>query len=492
MNSIISNWQSRPVRTLWFVVGGLILVSLEILLAFAVANWQMQLFFGFFAVVALAIFFWRPEMLILFYFGLALFLPGEMHFKVGIYLPSTFLGEANFVVFDFILFGTLFIWLIKMLVKKELKLERTAVDLQMGVLFLVVVVGFFVSLIKDNYLVGIFRDLRVFVITLFYFYFTVSVIKDRSRLIFFLKMAGILIIVFAGYQVYLQSQVGFPTGAKDNIFHQSTFMWYLWSFAILVCFGLFRKRKVVYFLAAMVPLLFVFFSYSKVWMVALIVGIIVSTIVLRRTLKPKALTSTALVVVMIGVLVLALIFVLQVDLVIMITDPVYKLLSWQQESTVLWRTAQMKAAWAYIVQDPIFGGGLGAFYQFAGPAGGFFEAKAATIENDYWWVLFRLGFLGLGAFIWLIASVLRRGSEALKHAKDDFTQPLTLAFLNCFVFLLCFFMGGSILTYFRYTPTFAVMAGLIVALDNITKPKDEEPEVSLATKFTSITRKSEE
>lgn len=486
MNLTTGSLRSRSMKTLELVIGVAVLIIIEVLLAFAAANWQVQLLTFFAGAAMLVAFFWRPELLILFHFAVAFFLPEMLEYQLGVYLPSSFLGEANFVLFDLIFFVTMTIWIAKMLLSQELKLKRTSIDLQIGVLFLVIVVNVFVSLVKGNYVVGILRDFRVFAVILFYFYFTVNVLKDKERLSFFLKAVALLVVVLAGYQIYMQSKVGFPSSPKDNVFHQWILIWYIWSLVILISFGLFRQKKIAYFLPALLTLPFVVLSYSKVWVVALFAGIVISIFVLRRTLKPKFLSSTATIVMGIGIFTIVLFFVLKINVVTMIVSPINRLFGWQEESTVLWRQAQMEAAWGQIIRDPLFGGGLGSFYQFAAPVGGFFEAKAATVENDYWWVLFRLGFLGLGAFIWLAVSIFKRGVEALKYAKDDFTQPLALAFLNCFVFLLCFLMGGSILTHFRIGPTFGVMAGLVVALYNIVKPEDEERTAPLTSRLRDV------
>jgi O-antigen ligase len=90
------------------------------------------------------------------------------------------------------------------------------------------------------------------------------------------------------------------------------------------------------------------------------------------------------------------------------------------DRNVQWRFIEDKAVGEQIKQHPIFGNGLGKDYLFDWSRYGVAPYYKTYIHNDYYWLVDRLGIIGMGLYLWLALAYLvpwMRFREALP--RDD-------------------------------------------------------------------------
>ncbi len=103
----------------------------------------------------------------------------------------------------------------------------------------------------------------------------------------------------------------------------------------------------------------------------------------------------------------------------------------QQSSSVATQVrVEMAHTTARMVRErPLFGIGLGQFYQrsgeFSSPAllAIFPRAQHENAHNNFLQILGETGVVGLGVFLWLLAAALRRGAAAVGNSRDDVLAP---------------------------------------------------------------------
>src|SRR5713101_4590647 len=89
------------------------------------------------------------------------------------------------------------------------------------------------------------------------------------------------------------------------------------------------------------------------------------------------------------------------------------------------------------------------------------------MDQQYARTLVETGILGLGAFLWLVWSVLRSGVGAIRSLRDDDERGLALGFVAGFVGLLVHAIGANTFIIVRIMEPFWFFAAIVIALPGL-------------------------
>lgn len=90
--------------------------------------------------------------------------------------------------------------------------------------------------------------------------------------------------------------------------------------------------------------------------------------------------------------------------------------------------------------------------------------KVASVDNGWGFVLLKMGYLGLCAFILLAAALLHRGISALTGMRSGPLRAERLAVAAVFLYALVSFIGGPTFLHFSTASFFATLLGALVVL----------------------------
>jgi hypothetical protein len=98
---------------------------------------------------------------------------------------------------------------------------------------------------------------------------------------------------------------------------------------------------------------------------------------------------------------------------------------------------------------------------------GYGVTGVGLVDSQYALVLGETGLIGLLAFLWLMAAILREGKRTLGIVKDDWAKGLTLGFLAGFIGLLVQALSANTFIIVRIMGPFWFLAAIIVALPRL-------------------------
>lgn len=240
------------------------------------------------------------------------------------------------------------------------------------------------------------------------FFFAIMMVTDRRLVLLFLKLLGVCVpIVFLTgcyyYAIgqgmtleYVEPGVSrFP--ASDDIFLMSSVM----TAAFIAVWPAGRSRPKWLWLLFAISALGLILSFVRGNWVAFVVAVFYLLVVLR-TGERLRLIAVALVA---GALLTAGIAAVQPALLRSVVSRALAVTE-LQDRNVQWRLIENEAVGKQIDQSPIIGNGLGKEYLFDWSRYGVEPYYKTYIHNDYYWLVHRLGFVGLGIFIWLVLAYL--------------------------------------------------------------------------------------
>ena len=120
------------------------------------------------------------------------------------------------------------------------------------------------------------------------------------------------------------------------------------------------------------------------------------------------------------------------------------------------RVAGVKTAVAKWLYKPLLGSGLGTY-----------KLGSAVAHNQYSHILLETGVLGLGAFLWFIASIARLCWEGMNNAMDSLYRSLCIGFLAGILGWLVMNLGTISFTSIRTMNCFMIMTAILVAYSGI-------------------------
>jgi len=128
------------------------------------------------------------------------------------------------------------------------------------------------------------------------------------------------------------------------------------------------------------------------------------------------------------------------------------------------RVAQTAVVLAMVGRHPVLGAGMGSENTFVMPDGR--RLKVASVDNGWGYLLLKMGFLGLAAFLALAGFLLRRGLASLGSGAEASPparpEAASVALLGIFFYALVSFLSGPIFFHFSTAPFIAVVLGALV------------------------------
>ena len=142
------------------------------------------------------------------------------------------------------------------------------------------------------------------------------------------------------------------------------------------------------------------------------------------------------------------------------------------------RVAQMEVVMDMVNERPILGAGMGSENTFIMP--GEHRLKVASVDNGWGYVLLKMGYVGLVAFLVLIGLLARCGLNGLQSPATEAGRAERLAVVSVFFYALVSFLGGPTFFHFSVAPFFAAFLGALVALRVSPQSAETIPERSAA------------
>jgi len=127
------------------------------------------------------------------------------------------------------------------------------------------------------------------------------------------------------------------------------------------------------------------------------------------------------------------------------------------QNSFLWRIKLWGEAIPLIFSTPILGHGLSSF-------GSYFRGDA---HNDYIRVAFETGFIGLGAYLWILLSLLRRAIYMYKRIGIEYFKSLTLGFISIFMAYIVIMLSDNLMRSLVVQWYFWIFAGITCSLDKV-------------------------
>jgi O-antigen ligase len=198
----------------------------------------------------------------------------------------------------------------------------------------------------------------------------------------------------------------------------------------------------------------VFFSLSRMGIVAMIAGLVSMIIASKLTESGKR-------TIVIGFVLIALILGLSVYIGMDAVLARYESLSKERESDTD-RIAHWRDAWKMIEKHPVFGQGLGTFewtfpaYESVDP-----DIPAKYAHNDYLQMLAEVGAVGLGLLVWAFGTVWWAALKNLRNAQDPLARGIGLGTIGALTAIAL----QEITDFGLYIPGIAVVAAVLVGLN---------------------------
>ena len=240
------------------------------------------------------------------------------------------------------------------------------------------------------------------------FFFAVILVNDRRTILWFLKLLAVCVpVVFALGVVFAAQGQGmaleyveagvsrFP--APDEVFLMSSVM----AASFLVVWTSSRQRPKWLWALLVISLLGLVLSFVRGNWVAFVASLFYLILVLRVRERMRLVS---------GFLVVACLLTAGMAVVrpALLGSVVTRALAVTavQDRNVQWRLIEDQAVGKQIEQSPWVGNGLGKDYLFDWSRYGVAPYYKNYIHNDYYWLVDRLGFGGLGLYLWLAIAYL--------------------------------------------------------------------------------------
>jgi O-antigen ligase len=130
------------------------------------------------------------------------------------------------------------------------------------------------------------------------------------------------------------------------------------------------------------------------------------------------------------------------------------------------RLAQTEVVMNMVEQRPVLGAGMGSENTFILP-GEQHRVKVASVDNGWGYLLLKMGYVGLAAFLVLVALLLQRGFVGLDAVKNPALRANRLAAIGVFLYALVSFLGGPTFFHFSVAPFFATALGALIVLGEV-------------------------
>lgn len=358
---------------------------------------------GVFALLSLVVGTRRGTLLIGgFLVAVTLVLPGDIALQYR--LP---VGGGGVFIVDFLLVLLLASMALFVLVQGRLQMVESPLRLPIFLLLGWVMVAALNGYQRGNELKLILQDARSLSFYVLFF-FVVILVTERRTILSFLRLLAVCVpMVFALGVLFAARGEGMAVGyvevgvsrfpAPDDVFLMSSVM----VASLLVVWPSARRRPKWLWGLLVISLLGLVLSFVRGNWVAFVASLFYLLLVLRVRERMRLVA---------GVLVLACLLTAGTAIVrpALLRSVVSRAVAVTAvgDRNVQWRLIENRAVGQQIKQSPILGNGLGKDYLFDWSRYGVKPYYKTYIHNDYYWFVHRLGFIGLGVFLWLALAYL--------------------------------------------------------------------------------------
>jgi len=143
------------------------------------------------------------------------------------------------------------------------------------------------------------------------------------------------------------------------------------------------------------------------------------------------------------------------------------------DSSSALRIALWESSWAMLVEHPLLGIGWGAYWMVYPNYDFFINNSATTIfhaHNMYLHIGAELGFLGLGAFIWLLVSVLRMALTLNRQCSQHEICGISLGLAAAIIGIIINGLTDHVMFNIQMSIFFWIIAGITVSISMFIQP----------------------
>ncbi|HKV05094.1 MAG TPA: O-antigen ligase family protein [Candidatus Acidoferrales bacterium] len=124
------------------------------------------------------------------------------------------------------------------------------------------------------------------------------------------------------------------------------------------------------------------------------------------------------------------------------------------------RVAQSQVVMNMVNERPILGAGMGSENSFIMP--GQHRLKVASVDNGWGYLLLKMGYVGLAAFLAFFALLFRRGLAGLQRARGGALRTVRYSVFAVGFYAMVTFVAGPTFFHFSTAPFFATFLGALV------------------------------
>jgi hypothetical protein len=359
-------------------------------------------------------------------------------------LPALKLGAISLHIPDLILLYLLALVLTKVLVVPGFKVVRTPLDIPLTWFYFAILLSVALAITRSsldmNFVLRRFRPLTYWLI----FFAVTNLVRTRSQLVRLVRGVFCVGLLIAGTMVIQASlgpsvliMGGWILKAEEGLirfFHPGALIVYI-VLITLICDMAVRRHEKYRLLRALQAIVLgagLLATLTRHPLVSAIMSLAILVFILRR-FELSRLARNLLLTAVIALVIIGALAISGRESLILEYSTVYigrlqsmfsaRILTPDENLVPRWM--EIRYAWPHIVENPIFGIGLGSPYRPRLYEG---EVIAYYIHNAYLWIWLAAGLFGLIPFLWLSVRFLRRGLRYWRNVQDHFLRSVTLGF----------------------------------------------------------------
>jgi O-antigen ligase len=337
----------------------------------------------------------------------------------SVHIPDLIL----FLLVVVVIFRTIFL---------RVKPTRTPLDIPVIIFVGIGVTSLLAGAFEQKYL--FFVGLKEFKPILYYLLviLVTNIIKDKKELK--LLIYGCLVLgVIATGRVVLAGWVNPLTASGDaeEMFYRykvaaNGSMLPFWSLVVFVSLLLMSKKRLGYILGAGIILIWLILSFTRHLWVGFVVGVLCVLLSSFRKVKKRSFAFSLLVIISVSLVATAALFEVEpVATYAKLIGLRGKSLTFQKKvEDWEYRLAENEYSQRTIAEHPLFGIGFAVPYrpQIFGSD----DNLQSYLHNGYFWILIKVGFVGLIPFLWFSYVFVRRGIIYRNRVEDNFLRAVVL------------------------------------------------------------------
>ena len=385
------------------------------------------------------------------------------------------IGDLHFNLADVIFAANLFVWILSMFLRPELRFHRLLIPLVAFLLWLIVPV--MIALLRGE-IFWLIRNLRVFAYYLYAFMFSDLIRSDKhARNIITAFLSGIG-FSFGLFLLHISGQIVLPGASpetfalcgalRNRVFFIDQYLTWV-GLSIGIALILWRKnvhwRWLIRTATGITAISLVLVGGRSDILIA-IIAIITMWIYLRRMKWGRSSQMfRAVFVVIIGIF-LADLFLPQVDIPAYLSSQFRSFTNFRQEMSFQFRWAHYLASWENTMRSPLIGNGLGTILPLDLQMKYNLTREPYSGGNAWMDLTERAGIIGLTLFLWfefrVLGTLIKLSRSRVVHQRY---APVVASLLAIWLSLFVeYTIGHAVIRWQTYGVTIGWLLGIVVYL----------------------------